>query len=101
MLYNNQINDLTPLENWETTNVQNFSHMFQSNRLTDLSPLAKWQTGKSTDFSYMFYNNRISDLKTLEKWDVKKNGLTTTIRGNGVIETEDKQAEQLILKKSK
>ena len=42
------------------------------------------------------YTNLNLDMITLLM--VEKNGLTTTIHGNGVIETEDKQAEQLILK---
>lgn len=51
-----------------------------------------------------FFINELADDYTNLNFDTitlltaKKNGLTTTIRGNGVVEMEDKQAEQLILK---
>lgn len=50
-----------------------------------------------------FINELVDDytnlnFDTITLLTAKKNGLTTTIRGNGVVETEDEQAEQLILK---
>lgn len=50
-----------------------------------------------------FINELVDDytnlnFDTITLLTAEKNGLTTTIRGNGVVETEDKQAEQLILK---
>src|SRR5699024_9033943 len=51
----NQISDLSPLANWNTSNVTNMRYMFSKNPISDLSPLAGWNTGKVTNMDNMFY----------------------------------------------
>lgn len=80
--YECDIEDLSPLSQWDTSNVTNMSLMFADCRkITDLSPLSKWDVSKVKDMSRMFamsygsdtpyYGvNYIKSLHGLEKWDV-------------------------------
>ena len=67
------LRDIEGLQNLNTKNVNNFSHMFYGTRLRSLKGLEKWDASKGENFSYMFSNNiHLRDLKPLENWNVSK-----------------------------
>ena len=72
MFDGNQISDLSPLTNWNTSKVTDMSRMFYYNQISDLSPLAGWNTNNVTDMHEMFHGNEISDLRPLSNWDTSK-----------------------------
>jgi len=75
MFYYTNISNIKFLENWDVSNVINFSQMFEScSYISDIKPLENWDVSKGTDFSDMFFSycSKISDIKPLENWDVSK-----------------------------
>jgi len=75
--YYTNISNIKFLENWDVSNVINFSKMFMGcSHISDIKPLENWNVSKGTDFSNMFFSfaSKISDIKPLENWDVS-NGI--------------------------
>ena len=47
--------DLKPIENWNVSNGNNFSHMFFGCLLlSDLKPIENWNISNGNNFSFMF-----------------------------------------------
>ena len=73
MFFYTNISNLKFLENWNVSNVINFSKMFMGcSNILDIKPLGNWNVSKCTYFSGMFcyFCPKISDIKPLENWDV-------------------------------
>ncbi len=54
-----------PLDNWDTSNVTNMSHMFFKSRFNQ--PLDNWDTSSVTNMSFMFFNSYFD--QPLNRWD--------------------------------
>ena len=72
------ITDLSPLTNWDTTNVTSMRFMFGSNSTSnlmsynDLSPLSGWNTGNVIDMNQMFKGcSEVDSVEALKHWDVR------------------------------
>lgn len=72
--YCENLTDLSPLENWDTSKIINISRMFSyCIRLKDLSLLQNWDTSNVKYMSGMFYNcEKIEDISPLQNWDTSK-----------------------------
>ena len=72
--YCKNLKDITPLQNWNTSKVENMQDMFYNcKNLTDITPLQNWDTSKVENMSYMFYNCRnLIDITQLQKWNTSK-----------------------------
>lgn len=66
--------DISPLQNWDTSNVRDMSHMFEGCiSLKDISILQNWSTSKVKDMTYMFCNcKNLIDISPLQGWDTSK-----------------------------
>lgn len=54
---------LDGLDNWDVSNVTDFSHMFEANYwLNDISALTDWDMSKGTDLSYMLWSADVRSL---------------------------------------
>ena len=66
-----KLKDITPLQNWDTSNVTDISSMFyRCEKLTDITPLKNWDTSNVKKMSYMFsecYN--LIDTYPLKNWN--------------------------------
>ena len=70
--YDSSLSDLTGLEGWNTSKIENMSYMFAGCNLKSLTPLASWNTSSLTDLSAAFYDNKnLETLSGLENWDVR------------------------------
>ena len=96
-----QLQDITPLANWDVSNVKNMSCMFYNcqllqditaltdwnvfnaedicclfsgcHRLQDITPLANWNVSNVKSMCSMFYNCQLlQDITALANWDVSK-----------------------------
>ena len=65
------LTDISPLENWNTSNVESMLSMFHyCENLTDISPLKNWNTSSVSNMSHMFHNCKsLTDISPLENWD--------------------------------
>ena len=68
------ITSLDPLEDWDVSNVTNFSGAFQVrgsvSELTDYSAIADWVTSSTTDISWMMAGYPGTDLSLFSGWTV-------------------------------
>ena len=66
--------DISPLKNWNVSNVTIFDGMFfNCHNLEDITSLKDWDVSNSTGFSSMFFNcNKLKDLSPLKNWNVSK-----------------------------
>lgn len=71
MFYGNSISDLAPIKNWDMGQTIDTNYMFYNNKINDLTPITNWDLSNVTDISGMFQNNQISDLTPLKNWDTK------------------------------
>ena len=68
------LSDISPLEDWDVSNVRSMENMFHFTRISSLEALSKWNTSNVTDLAGAFqeiYGN-LTNLKGLENWDVSK-----------------------------
>lgn len=85
MFYGDSISDLSPIKNWDMGQTIDANYMFYNNKISDLTPIANWNTSNVTDISGMFQNNQISDLTPLKNWDTKKvNNMSFLFFGNKI-----------------
>ena len=65
------LKELTDIDNWDTSNIYDMSHMFQNCHLLEYLPdISKWNTSKVTDMNRMFCNCRsLLFLPDISKWD--------------------------------
>ena len=63
--------ELRDIDNWDTSNIRDMSHMFQNCDLLPYLPdISKWDTSKVTDMNRMFCNCRsLLYLPDISKWD--------------------------------
>ena len=69
------LSDITPLANWNTSNVQNFSHMFLACKSlrNRLNTISKWDISSATSIEGLFEGDTdLTDLTPLANWDVSK-----------------------------
>ena len=65
---NSALADLTPLKNWNISNVTNTRNAFRNNtNITDLTPLSNWDVSHVVIMSDMFSGTGITDLTPLSK----------------------------------
>ena len=66
------LTDITPLKNWNTSNVESTSYMFECcKNLTDIYPLQNWNTSNVTSMSEMFeYCINLKDISPLQDWEI-------------------------------
>ena len=72
-LYNNEsLTDISPISNFDVSNVINFSYMLAENpNLEDISPLSGWRTTSAQTMSYMFYHDdKVRYIGCLSGFDV-------------------------------
>ncbi len=71
--YNNVVVDLSPLSQWNVSNVEDMSIMFQNNNIASFLPLSNWNVGNVKNFNNSFNQTSAStttSLAGLENWDV-------------------------------
>jgi surface protein len=71
--YNNVVVDLSPLSQWNVSNVEDMSIMFQNNNIASFLPLSNWNVGNVKNFSNTFNQTSAStttSLAGLGNWDV-------------------------------
>lgn len=82
---NNELTDMTSLQNWDISQVVNVSGMLSKNRITDLTPLENWDTSQVNDMSNMFADNEIEDLTPIKDWDISQvSDLSGTFKNNQI-----------------
>lgn len=60
------------VENWNVSNLTNFSSMFKGAKITSLD-LSNWDVGNADTFSGMFYNcTALTHITGIENWDTSK-----------------------------
>ena len=65
--------DLTGLYNWDVSNGKDFSGMFSGNyNMKNYFALSNWDVSNGIDFSYMFNKCEMSDLSLFKFWNVGK-----------------------------
>ena len=66
------LSDIKPLQNWNVSNGNNFSHMFSGcSSLLDIKALQNWNVSNGNNFSNMFsYCSSLSDITPLQNWNV-------------------------------
>jgi surface protein len=73
-MFNNcsSLSEIKALQNWNVSNVNNFSYMFSHcSSLSDIKALQNWIVSNGNDFSYMFFGCKtLRDIKALENWNV-------------------------------
>ena len=70
-----QVKDLSEIENWDVSNVKNFTAMFQGNDNSGdvpikFLPVQKWDTSSATSMAYMFYGCAQLKEIPIDNWDV-------------------------------
>lgn len=67
---NTQLTDISGLQCFDTSNVDNMSRMFAGDvKLTNLTPIGKWNVTSVTNMSSMFAGDKsLSDLTQLKNW---------------------------------
>ena len=68
----NSLVDISAVENWDTSNVEEITELTPYTSINSLKPLAKWNTSKVTDLDRAFANFEGTTLEGLENWDVSK-----------------------------
>ncbi len=64
------LNDISGVKNWDTTEVTNIDFMFNITSITDLTNLSKWNTSNITGMSGVFgQNTHLQSLSGIENWD--------------------------------
>lgn len=66
----NSLVDISAVENWDTSNVEEITELTPYTSINSLKPLAKWNTSKVTDLDRAFANFEGTTLEGLENWDV-------------------------------
>ena len=66
----NSLVDISAVENWDTSNVEEITELTPYTSINSLKPLAKWNTSKVTDLDRAFANFEGTTLEGLEDWDV-------------------------------
>ena len=102
MFMDNQISNLTSLENWNTSSLVNVSAMFRNNKISDLTPAANWNTKNIQDFSAMFMANPVK-IADFTKWDfssAKELGYLINSSVHSVIFVKDQATKDLLSKQS-
>ena len=61
-----------PLNNWNVSNVQNMSHMFENSRYNQ--PLDLWNTSNVNVFSFLFFNATFN--QDISSWDTNSASYT-------------------------
>ena len=69
------INSFEFLSNWDLSNIENISNMFECTYINDLKPLSKWNTSNINNMSGLFRKRKmkeklIHDLNPIKNWDV-------------------------------
>ncbi|MBR4693747.1 MAG: BspA family leucine-rich repeat surface protein [Bacilli bacterium] len=63
--------DISYLSNWDVSNVENMFALFHdANSLSNITALANWNVGNVTDMSIIFFNCNLSDISSLSNWNV-------------------------------
>lgn len=76
---NVDISDLSPIENWDVSNVKKMRGMFLGNTsLTNASPLSKWKVTSLQDIMAMFQLINVINLNGIDKWNISN---ITDIKG--------------------
>jgi hypothetical protein len=65
---NGKIEDFK-IENWNTSNVENFSMVFAGCNMKNVT-LQKWDTQSATDMSLMFIKAHNTNSLSISKWDI-------------------------------
>ena len=65
------LKNLKGLENWNASNGQNFSHIFWENwHLSDINALKNWNVSNGKNFECMFHCLDLEDINVLKNWNV-------------------------------
>lgn len=68
------IEDFTPISDWNVSKVQSFERAFKRTSLTNLSAFSKWNVRKDADFSQMFAKCKsLVDCSGIDSWDLSEN----------------------------
>ena len=72
LFYGSDITDLTPISNWDVSNVTNFSHIcHHCHNLVTLTGLENWNTSSATSMREAFDTcEALTDISALASWDV-------------------------------
>lgn len=71
MFYGNKLSDLTPIANWDTHAVEEMNYIFFNNQITNVVPISNWDVDQVENFNGLFQSNKIQDISSLSKWNVK------------------------------
>ena len=68
-----ELNDLSGLSDWDTSNVTTLYGTFDSSGITNLEQLSNWNTANVTSLEGTFYNcSDLSDISALSKWNTDR-----------------------------
>ena len=90
--YQTQIEDLTPIANWDVSKVENMRHMFyQCKKITTLEPLMNWNTSSLKNLNNTFAQTLLlTNYNGLNNWDVSHvTDFSNTFDGNSMINNVD------------
>ena len=74
------LSDITPLKNWDVSNVTDFGNLFyECTSLSDVMPLLNWNLLNGKNFNRMFFGCNLSGREKLEKWKLPNDELVYII----------------------
>ena len=78
MFRSTQISDLTPIKDWNVSNVTNMNSMFSSTEISDLTPLANWNVSNVVAMVEMFAYIPATNISAIAGWNVNSVVSTAT-----------------------
>ena len=67
------VKDLSPITNWNVSNVTNMSSMFSNCEIDNLNPISNWNVSNVTNMYYMFCGcSELTDASGINNWDITK-----------------------------
>jgi surface protein len=65
----NNVTDITPLENWNVSTMENFDKFFNAYNLGNLSPLNNWDVSDMTNMAWFYNGATLRNLDFMSNWN--------------------------------